>query len=126
RGPALPFVEQPAVRAYCAVTAPRIAAGGWRAWDFFDPATIYGPEIWAKPAPLEAVVILARAAEGRSRIERVPVTAAAFEVARGLDSDAQGLARVADLATTLAGVAAYRLTVGPDGDAADALIEAVA
>jgi len=125
REPALRQIANPRIHERCRAPDAKPASAGFSVWHAIEPADIYGPDVYAPPTPLAGIVLLERAAPGEAaRCERIPAAVAALELARRLNSGAEGFGRLTDLAQTFAGAAAYRVALGDVAEAAGLLCEA--
>jgi hypothetical protein len=108
----LGLIAEARLQRLCAPSQARLTAGG-PVWDFVDAGELFGPAVLAEPAPLGAIVLLTRpAAPQAPALEPLPATLAALDISPRLNRDETGFARLTDLAELLAGVPAYRLTLG--------------
>jgi hypothetical protein len=125
REPALAQIENRRVHQRCAVDHAKVSSAGFNIWHAIDPVDIYGPDVYASSAPLAGIVLLERCHDGAApRCEPIATAVASLELARRLNSDAEGFARLSNLAALFSGVPAYRVTLGDPKDAAAVLAEA--
>jgi hypothetical protein len=107
----------------CAPSRARPTARG-HVWDFVDVSDLFGPGVLAEPAPLGAIVLLAREDGARLPVlEPLPAALAALNISPRLNSAQTGFSRLTGLAELLAGTPAYRLTLGLPAPAAELLWE---
>jgi hypothetical protein len=126
REPALSEIANERIRARCRPEEARVSTAGFNIWHGIDPMDIYGPDVYASPAPLAGIVLLERGADEAARCEPVPTAIASLELARRFNSDQSGFGRLTDLAELFAGVRTYRVTLGDVASAARLLNEAFA
>jgi hypothetical protein len=126
REPALPEIANARIRARCRPGEAKVSSAGFNIWHGIDPVDIYGPDVYASPAPLAGIVLLERGADKTARCERVPTAIASIELARRFNSLQTGFGRLTDLAELFAGVRTYRVTLGDVAAAAGLLNEAFA
>jgi hypothetical protein len=122
----LALVADERLNALCTPADARLTSGG-PVWDFVDVAAAFGPDVLAEPAPLGAIVLLTRPDEPREpALEPIPATLAALDISPRLNRGETGFGRVTDLAETLSGTPAYRLTLGAPAPTAALLWERLA
>jgi hypothetical protein len=109
----------PRLRAACEASAPRMPHGD-RVWDNIDAGDVFGEEVFAKPAPLAAAILLERKPTGVT-VDALPSTVAAANLCTRLNGGASAFDRLADAALLLSGIPCYRIAASTPRCAADAL-----
>jgi hypothetical protein len=124
REPALAQIANPKIRERCRAADAKVSSGGFNIWHAIDPVDVYGPRVYAQPAPLAGIAILERTGDdGATLCERIAPAVASLEVSRRLNSNAEGFGRLSGVAGVFAGVRAYRVAFGEVSRAAGELIK---
>jgi hypothetical protein len=116
----LSFFGDPRLRTVCESSAPRTAHGD-PIWDNIDPGDVFGEQVFARPAPLAAAIMLERAPEDEAHVERVPAALAAADFTKRVNAELAPFDRLADTARMLTGTPCYRVSANSPQSAANAI-----